>query len=74
MNTQINIFTLKAGQEITVETWQGTFNTTFKSYREITVRTRTPSFEIHTEMGIVYAGAKGEPVHYNDYTSKIVSA
>lgn len=73
MNNQINIFNLEAGQEITVETWRGTFQTSFKMYRELTVRTKTPTFEIHTEMGIVYAGAKGEPVHYNDYTSKIVS-
>lgn len=68
-----NITTMTAGQEITINKHGEIITATFKFYREITVRTRTATFEIHTDKGMIWAGFKGEAVHYNDYSTSIIS-
>jgi len=73
MNENINIFKLEVGQEIKINVYGETIIAVFKMYREITVRTRTATFEIHTDKGMIYAGKNGEPVHYNDYSTNIIS-
>jgi hypothetical protein len=67
-----NITNMIDGQEITINKHGETIITTFKSYRELTVRTRTATFEIRTGAGMIYAGFNGEPVHYNDYSTSII--
>lgn len=73
MNAQKNITNLIEGQTIVINKHGEIITTTFKSYRELTVRTRTATFDIRTEVGIISAGFHGEPVHYNDYSTFIVS-
>lgn len=73
MNNKTNITQLKDGQEITINKHGEIITTTFKAYRELTVRTRTATFEIRTGVGMIYAGFNGEPVHYNDYSTSIIS-
>lgn len=73
MNSNKNITQITEGAQITINKHGEVITATFKNYREITVRTRTATFEIHTDKGMIWAGFKGEAVHYNDYSTSIVS-
>lgn len=73
MNAKININNLVVGQEIKINKHGEIITAAFKMYRELTVRTRVRTFEIHTDKGMIFAGFNGEPVHYNDYSTNIIS-